>query len=213
MLFFSQFVRPTQRKLALPFGFILSCDQHRKPAFLSELYIAMLCDQHRKLACLFGLDLYYYATNTENWHAFFDFFYCSNNTEYCHFYLSSYYCTTNTENWRAFFDFFYCSNNTEYCRFYLSLYYCATNTENWRAYVMLPTQSTGVYYLRLYYCETNKENWRAFWGFLTYTIVRPTQKTGMPFWFLLLFEQHKILSFLSEFILLCNQHRKLAGLF
>ena len=78
---------------------------------------------------------------------------------------------------------------------------------------MLPTQSTGVFSLRLSYCETNKENWRAFLGFLTYTIVRPTQKTGMPFLFLLLFEQRKILSFLSEFILLCDQHRKLAGLF
>ena len=77
---------------------------------------------------------------------------------------------------------------------------------------MLPTQSTGVFYLRLYYCETNKENWRGFLGFLTHTIVRPTQKTGMPFLFLLLFEQHKTLSFLSEFILLCDQHRKLAGL-
>ena len=76
---------------------------------------------------------------------------------------------------------------------------------------MLPTQSTGVFSLRLSYCETNKENWRAFLGFLTYTIVRPTQKTGMPFLFVL-FEQRKILSFLSEFILLCDQHRKLAGL-
>ena len=79
--------------------------------------------------------------------------------------------------------------------------------------IVRTTQSTGVVYLRLYYCETNKENWRAFLGFLTYTIVRPTQKTGMPFLFLLLFEQHRILSFLSEIILLCDQHRKLAGLF
>ena len=78
---------------------------------------------------------------------------------------------------------------------------------------MLPTQSTGVFSLRLSYCETNKENWRPFLGFLTYTIVRPTQKTGMPFLFLLLFEQRKILTFLSEIILLCDQHRKLAGLF
>lgn len=43
------------------------------------------------------------------------------------------------------------------------------------------TQSTGVFSLRLSYCETNKENWRAFLGFLTYTILQPTQKTGMPF--------------------------------
>ena len=46
---------------------------------------------------------------------------------------------------------------------------------------MLPTQSTGVFSLRLSSCETNKENWRAFLGFSTYTILRPTQKTGMPF--------------------------------
>ena len=46
---------------------------------------------------------------------------------------------------------------------------------------MLPTQSTGVFSLRLSSCETNKENWRAFLGFSTYTILRPIQKTGMPF--------------------------------
>ena len=64
----------------------------------------------------------------------------------------------------------------------LVLSYRATNTENWRAFVILPTQSTGVFSLRLSYCETNKDNWRAFLGFLTYTILRPTQKTGMPFY-------------------------------
>ena len=64
----------------------------------------------------------------------------------------------------------------------LVLSYRAANTENWRAFVMLPTQSTGVFSLRLSYCETNKDNWRAFLGFLTYTILRPTQKTGMPFY-------------------------------
>ena len=93
----------------------------------------------------------------------------------------------------------------------LVLSYHATNTENWRAFVMLPTQSTGVFSLRLSYCETNKENWRAFFissivrttqntvfFIWVYIIVRSTQKTGEPFFsmiFILLCYQHKVLTF------------------
>ena len=165
MLFFSQFVRPTQRKLGWPFSFILSCDQHRKLAglcdvanseywrFLSE--IIFLWDQQRELACLFGLfDLYYSATNTENWHAFFLFLLLFEQRKILTF-LSEFIllCYQHRKLAGLFLEWF--------------LYYCATNTKYWR-----------------FFC---------IWD---YIIVRPTQKTGVPFWF--------------WFIVLCDQRTKLA---
>ena len=139
-------VRPTQKT-----GGPLWCYQHRVLAFIIWDYIIvrptkrtgmpfggfwliLLCDQHRKLACLF------------------DFFYCSNNTKYCHFYLSLYYCAINTENWRAFFSMIF---------------------------ILL--------------CYQHKVLTFFIWE---YIIVRPTQKTGVPFWF--------------WFILLCDKRKKLA---
>lgn len=47
----------------------------------------------------------------------------------------------------------------------------------------------------LYYCATNTKYWR-FFCIWDYIIVRPTQKTGVPFWF--------------WFIVLCDQRTKLA---
>ena len=213
MLFFSQFVRPTQRKLAWPFGLILSCDQHRKPAFLSELYIVMLYDRHRKLACLFWFLLLFEQHRILSFLSEFILL-CDQHRK-----LAGLCDVTNTEYWRLLSEIILLWDQQRElaCLFgVFDLYYCATNTENWHAFlissivrttqntvifiwvyiIVRSTQKTGGPFLVwfLYYCATNTKYWHFFiWE---YIIVRPTQKTSVPFWF--------------WFILLCDQRTKLA---
>ena len=165
MLFFSQFVWPPQRKLGWPFSFILSCDQHRKLAGLCDVTnseywrffseIILLWDQQRELACLFGLfDLYYCATNTENWHAFFISSIVRTTQNTVFFIWVCIIVRSRQKTGGPFFSIIFillCYQHKVLTFFYLRLYYCAIDTENWCAFLVLiysimrPTHKTGVH--------------------------------------------------------------------
>lgn len=95
-----------------------------------------------------------------------------------------------------------CDQHRENWRDPLVLYYRATNTENWRFLSEL--------YIIMLLCDQHRKLACPFWV-LTYTIVRLTQETDLPFLFSSIARRTQILSFSSSYY--CAINRKLAGPF